>query len=998
MVSGPQTKKAKQRVSYVLPLANSPGGHRLGVNGLAVDSEQSILYSGGRDGAICAWDLNLDLKSVVSPENPFESPEDPPSDQPSKPKNSTTFRSQTQAHTHWVNDIVLAQNNTALVSASSDLTVRVWRPLSNDTEAPQTIGQHADYVKCLATPSSQVDWVASGGLDRRICLWDLSGAGKALEIEVGDEEKSEKGSVYALSASRSILASGGPESIVRLWDPRSGKRVTKFVGHTDNIRDILINETGDTIMTASSDQTVKVWSVTAGRCMHTLTMHNDSVWSLFSDDPQLGIFYSSDRSGLVVKTDVRGTLGEMDDGLSLAVAQENDGVNKVIAYGDYIWTATSSSSINRWSNVDTGSDIQLPEAYRHHRASSAASRPRQVSPPITSNTSKKEIPSQSVLRISSTATFPSAAARDADASTAISALNTVRKGSEIIVDPDIGVIVPIHALPEETIEGQHGLVKHKLLNDRRRALTLDTAGDVLLWDLLGCTPIQSFGKRHLEDVEPEVNTMEAVAPWCSIDTRTGRLAVVLEAYNCFDAEMYADELQPEEPVEFRDDQRINLGKWVLRHIFSNLVDEMIKRDESYRQSLNENLKKGGQRANAPSSIQLPQTLVGDWADGTAVLTPRANGISYPMTPGMGIGVATPAVPTHLPGVPEDGAPLDKRVSQASRTSADKNGDYFSSTQIAPEATPKPAVTPGETQDDKPPKSPSDADKENNNGKDTNTLFGKKFRMGMGMSFGSKKLGRSASSNTEKPVIIDEKVDDGSETSENGEKEKEVDDSFFGIVQTIRNEYDKALLENPDQPVESGITPSLPNETPVLKPPSMTTVIIQEETSGGSADLYRGTVGTVGEDASLIEQRAPMWLGDLLLRNKIPLKEPVKVSFILQPWQDLLPSIAGPDGNARLNANRMLRVKKILAYVAERIEAAPEKPDPNALKPEEYLELYCYDQKLPISMSLATLRAHVWKGGADVMLYYKSNGRKSIRYEKTPESITGTSTPLTQAAP
>jgi WD repeat-containing protein 48 len=85
------------------------------------------------------------------------------------------------------------------------------------------------------------------------------------------------------------------------------------------------------------------------------------------------------------------------------------------------------------------------------------------------------------------------------------------------------------------------------------------------------------------------------------------------------------------------------------------------------------------------------------------------------------------------------------------------------------------------------------------------------------------------------------------------------------VQKIRNEYDKALLENSEQEVETGITPSLPNETPVLKPPPMTTVIIQEETSGGSADLYRGTVATVGEDASLIEERAPMWLGDLLLR-------------------------------------------------------------------------------------------------------------------------------------
>jgi len=453
-------------------------------------------YSGGRDGAICAWDLNLDLNNTPQEENPFDSPDDPPADEPTKnTKKPTTFRAQTQAHTHWVNDIVLAYNNTALVSASSDLTVRVWRPDAENasTEAPQTIGQHADYVKTLATASAHEDWVASGGLDRRICLWDLSGKGKKLEIEVGDEDKSEKGSVYALSASRTILASGGPESIVRLWDPRTGKRVTKFMGHTDNIRDILINETGDTIMTASSDQTVKVWSVTAGRCMHTLTMHNDSVWSMYSDDPQLGVFYSSDRSGLVVKTDVRGTMGEMDDGLSLAVAHENEGVNKVIACGDYIWTTTSSSSISRWTNVDTGADIQLPEAYRRHRASSVASRPQQVSPPTASGGIKpKEIPAKSILRISNTASFPINAAQNSDGATTIT-----RKGSEQIVDPDAGVIVPIYSLPEETIEGQHGLVKHKLLNNRRQVLTLDTAGDVLLWDLINVSVFSLLSDHSL---------------------------------------------------------------------------------------------------------------------------------------------------------------------------------------------------------------------------------------------------------------------------------------------------------------------------------------------------------------------------------------------------------------------------------------------------------------------------------------------------------------------
>jgi WD repeat-containing protein 48 len=99
---------------------------------------------------------------------------------------------------------------------------------------------------------------------------------------------------------------------------------------------------------------------------------------------------------------------------------------------------------------------------------------------------------------------------------------------------------------------------------------------------------------------------------------------------------------------------------------------------------------------------------------------------------------------------------------------------------------------------------------------------------------------------------------------------------------------------------------------------------------------------------------------------------VKVSFILEPWQGILPSIA-TDGyvffprriclcmythfhgrNTRLNANRMLRARKILAYVAERIEPGPPPPIPTEkaentpppLRPEDYLELYCQNQVRP----------------------------------------------------
>jgi hypothetical protein len=56
---------------------------------------------------------------------------------------------------------------------------------------------------------------------------------------------------------------------------------------------------------------------------------------------------------------------------------------------------------------------------------------------------------------------------------------------------------------------------------------------------------------------------------------------------------------------------------------------------------------------------------------------------------------------------------------------------------------------------------------------------------------------------------------------------------------------------------------------------------------------------------------------------------------------------------------MLRVKKILGYVAERIEPAVENPEPNPLKPEEYLDLYCYDQVRSICMKFAPLLANIY---------------------------------------
>jgi WD repeat-containing protein 48 len=311
-----------------------------------------------------------------------------------------------------------------------------------------------------------------------------------------------------------------------------------------------------------------------------------------------------------------------------------------------------------------------------------------------------------------------------------------------------------------------------------------------------------------------------------------------------------------------------LGRWILRYLFAKLIDEEIKRDEAHRSHLNEMVEKRQQHAapsRPPNSIVIPASNLQSWElNKSEATTPKANGNNFPMTPGLAIGVATPGGVPPVPSLPGSAvtpsSPADKRSSQISRPSGD---DYFSST-LSSAVDAKPATTPAATETkEEVPKTPvTEKEKEKDTGKSPSTAFGKKFRMGM--SFGTKKLGRSASSTQpEKPAVVEEKPEENtSESSSN--HEKEVDDSFRGVIQKIRNEYDRQLQETPDHMVETKVTPSLPIDTPVLKLPPGTRVILQEETSGGIANLYRGTVETVGVDADIIEEKAPMWLGEVLL--------------------------------------------------------------------------------------------------------------------------------------
>ncbi len=321
---------------------------------------------------------------------------------------------------------------------------------------------------------------------------------------------------------------------------------------------------------------------------------------------------------------------------------------------------------------------------------------------------------------------------------------------------------------------------------------------------------------------------------------------------------------------------VNLGKWIMRNLFTALIDEEIKRDEAYRKVLlaKHQRPSGLQRGNPPLSILMPGSGM---SSGDSQPTSRPVDGSYlvPSTPGLSIGVATPGIlpahgpsfpPGHLPPTAEEdrGSEQDGTTNDQSSTVGAKPDDYFSPnpttqpSEASSESNQKVASTLSEKAPDTVPSSPADEKEEKKKG----SLFGKKFQM----TFPTMKLSRISSEPKPTAAPQEGKSEDASDKSSEKE-ERTFEDNFLGVIQKIRHDYDEQLQSHPDQPLIIGVTPSMPEETPVLRQPPHTLVLVQEDNpeAGGLVDLYRGAIGTLGAEADIIEKVAPAWLGDLLIR-------------------------------------------------------------------------------------------------------------------------------------
>ncbi len=166
-----------------------------------------------------------------------------------------------------------------LAVAGSNRTVRLY--FRNSPTTLQLLGAfkgHELTVDSVAF-SQNGKLLASGGRDGVVRLWDV-GASQEPGIFHGPIVWA-----MAFSTDSRYLVTGGRQKVAKLWDIKTQQALRSFEGHTDEIYAVKFSPDGQRLATASNDKTAKLWDVETGQELLTLNGHTEGIWSMaFSPD------------------------------------------------------------------------------------------------------------------------------------------------------------------------------------------------------------------------------------------------------------------------------------------------------------------------------------------------------------------------------------------------------------------------------------------------------------------------------------------------------------------------------------------------------------------------------------------------------------------------------------------------------------------------------------------------------------------------------------------
>lgn len=169
-----------------------------------------------------------------------------------------------------------------LISGSSDSNVFIWDLTKIEKgENPKVIKKLTEHTAGVLDVCMNERYIMTCSKDATCRVYDRNNDYETVLVYRGHGGPINAGGISSLDGVLHAVTASG-EGSIQLWNLLTGELVRTFEGHTKGLACVRI--VGNTVISGSSDFTVRVWDAKTGQCLVVCNAHSDLVRAVAFDD------------------------------------------------------------------------------------------------------------------------------------------------------------------------------------------------------------------------------------------------------------------------------------------------------------------------------------------------------------------------------------------------------------------------------------------------------------------------------------------------------------------------------------------------------------------------------------------------------------------------------------------------------------------------------------------------------------------------------------------